>query len=657
MSSRKTPKPNSLNGKRLKRVTQRKAYFAQTGLTTELIQRFDALLEKAGVRVAPEDWVVAIDSALQNYPIGTPRPVALAAIATSYAATLNSVNHAASKSFRNLATALSGDPLHAWWVVFGMGGERAMPLGDGTTLDVIDEACRTVADNPAWGVLGAARGIYLVASGQVTQTLDERVLRDIVGGDDDAARDVLGGEVRRFAVALATDLGIPWKEGSGGELAAGNDDVEAQYGALVEEAKGSGAWPWDEVLARHLEPTGPMGAANAAKIREAGRERMAEALAGTGKVGNHAGHGSMLRLWNDPSFETLGLRWLSQATKSLWYDKVKPERDRAMEAERALAEKRERKPAGVVRAVAADLSAVMSKQLVFAEADDGVIRDHAGKAIGSIAVTDGLSLEHIRKSIEAFGTVTGQRALRGLIHQSHTAWLEGDQNPGVVTYEGGWEAMCEAIGVSSSGANIKLLHHMADAGQAFRWSSEHYKGAGLWSWASMRGGGRHRGHVRFILGDPLTPGLAAAMRGNSPAARAARRLVPELRLEPPMGGARGNEQGAVWLMHRLLVGELVDHSVDLHTNGAVVIPEAKWRAMAATAGLPPGRIAVTLDAWAAGESDKAPALITRAGRDGFTLADPHAPERDFIAEGGARVVKAREAGARGVRTRRAKAKA
>mgnify|MGYP000929505089 FL=1 len=327
MSSRKTPKPNSLNGKRLKRVTQRRAYFAQAGVTIESVRRFDALLEKAGVRVAPEDWEVAIDWALQTYPIDTSRPVALAAIATSYAATLNSANHAASTSSRNLATALSGDPLHAWWMVFGISDEHGTLLGE-APLDVIDETCRTVADHPAWGVLGAARSVYLVASRQVTQVVDERVLRDIVG-DDDAARDVLGGKVSRFAVSLAKDLEIPWKESGGADLPRIKADIEAQYGALVEEAIGAGAWPWDEVLAKHLEITGPTGADYAAKIRAASQENMARALAGDSKVGNHAGPGAMLRFWNDPSQQKpLGLRWLSQVAKSLWHDEVKPELDR-----------------------------------------------------------------------------------------------------------------------------------------------------------------------------------------------------------------------------------------------------------------------------------------------------------------------------------------
>lgn len=325
MSSHRRPKPNSSEGKRLERVKQRRAYFAQAGVTIESVRRFDALLEKAGVRVAPEDWEVAIDWALQTYPIDTSRPVALAAIAASYAATLNSANHAASTSSRNLATALSGDPIHAWRMVFGISDEHGTLLGE-APLDVIDETCRTVADHPAWGVLGAARSVYLVASRQVTQVVDERVLRGIVGGDD-AARDVLGGKVSRFAVSLAKDLGIPWKEGGGADLPRVKADIEAQYGALVEEAKGAGAWPWDEVLAKHLERTGPTGADYAAKIRETSRKRVAEALAGDGKVGNHAGPGAMLRLWNDPWRKPLGLRWLSQVAKSLWYDEVKPERD------------------------------------------------------------------------------------------------------------------------------------------------------------------------------------------------------------------------------------------------------------------------------------------------------------------------------------------
>jgi len=88
-------------------------------------------------------------------------------------------------------------------------------------------------------------------------------------------------------------------------------------------------FPWDEVLAKRLEVIGTRGREAAELVRNASRTTMAKALDGTAKVGEHTGPGAMLRQWNDPSFEPLGLRWIDTAAKVLWHDKVKPDRERA----------------------------------------------------------------------------------------------------------------------------------------------------------------------------------------------------------------------------------------------------------------------------------------------------------------------------------------
>lgn len=662
MSSHRRPKPNSSEGERLKRVAQRRAQAAQAEVTAAVVQHLNALLEKTGVRVSPEDWNVALASALLNYPVDTSRPVVLAAIAASYAATLNNRAHGASASFRVLATALSGTPIQAWKVVFDqLKGDHVIPLG-GESLDVIGEACRTVADHPAWGVLGAARSLYLVASRQVTQVVDEHVLCAIVGADDDAARDVLGGEVSRFAVSLAKDLGIPWKEGSGADLPYTKPDVEARYGALLEEAKGAGAWPWDEVLAKHLEITGPTGADYAAKIRAASQENLAGALAGARKVGSHAGPGAMLRLWNDPSFEPLGLRWLSQVAKSLWHDKVKPELDRAAEAERALGADRIKRPAGVVRGTMANriIPAMLTRQRHFEEFDEGTIKDHDGAVLGRIALTTDLTADMVRVKLEAFGTVAGQLALKTMIHRSHDEWLRGGEDARVVEFQGGWQGMCEAIGLPPTSANTQTLQDLAVAGQVVQWSTPHVDAGGFWTWGAKRGSKAAPGHVRFTLGDAMYPGRAAELaeqarkgqltNGNSIGARKARRIVPELRFNPPTDAVRGNEKGPALIFHRLLLVEMVDEAVQMHTQGGILLTPARRDELGMRAGLPRSVIDKVWDSWQADESEQSPALIKREG-DRWTLADAHAPEREFIESGGRARGEKRKAGKAGARKR------
>jgi hypothetical protein len=159
----------------------------------------------------------------------------------------------------------------------------------------------------------------------------------------------------------------------------------------------------------------------------------------------------------------------------------------------------------------------------------------------------------------------------------------------------------------------------------------------LWTWSERRGTKKAPGEVAFVLGDALTPGYADVMSrdGNALPARIARRLVPELRYEPPMGGARERDQGPIWTLHRLMLLEMVDHAEQLAADGGVVITRPRWLELAQHAGVSASIVDRTLDAWVTGEAESAPALVERLAADAWTLANWHGPELEFIAAGGA----------------------
>ena len=218
-----------------------------------------------------------------------------------------------------------------------------------------------------------------------------------------------------------------------------------------------------------------------------------------------------------------------------------------------------------------------------------------------------------------------------------------------MTFEGGWKSVAEALEVPQK--HQTDLKRMVKAGAHVEWKvrglSEH---VGLWLYNEKRGSRAGPGYVRIIVNDLLAPGLAPSMTGSSRTKRLARRLVPELRFDPPVGGIRNNEHGAVWVLSRLFLVHLVTEAEELYRHEGVRIDEETWRRLASEAGLPYQTLDRVLSSWEQGESDAAPALILRDG-ERYTLASPHDPEREFIMEGGRRSIEGKKAGQKGAKRR------
>lgn len=330
MSARnsKRPKARSIEGQRLKRRAQRAALH-------DAVHSLGEFMASNGIGSESNDWHMALDAARTSLPVDDSRPLALALVAAAYVVDLNGQRTTKTGvKVHTLAAGVVGNPVPLWvFYLYQSDPSWVMQFGS-HEMNVNNEACKSVAEHPEWAVARAAASLHLVASRAVSQALSECVAQPIVG-DDTTAQDLLVGEVGRFAEALAKDLGVPWKAGEGDKQPTTLDEALATYGELVNTGKTVGAFPWDEVLAKHLEAIGATGREAAQLVRNASRETMAAVLDGSAKVGEHAGPGAMLRQWNDPSSDPLGARWITNATVALWHDRVKARAEQATTPVRA----------------------------------------------------------------------------------------------------------------------------------------------------------------------------------------------------------------------------------------------------------------------------------------------------------------------------------
>ena len=332
---------------------------------------------------------------------------------------------------------------------------------------------------------------------------------------------------------------------------------------------------------------------------------------------------------------------LRRIVRLLWRNGLEAEAERA----------RAKRPA-LVRAIVMDeLVAVQTGQLDLPTLESRELR--AGKRIVATIDAGATDLAVVRQGIHILRTVTGHRLVKDLVLTAHRQYEADGFDPRAVEYLGGWSGLAEALGYST-GRGFSDLRALAEAGRFIRWQSGDggHRGGGWWMWSEKRGGPGVTGKVRFVLNDPLLPGYASALGdagGKSTTAREARRLVPELPHEPPMGTLNEYFHGAAWTLHRLVLVYLVDRAEELAERGLVVVTKERWEQLAERAGLPMAHLPSLMESWEEDESEKAPALIARDG-DGLRLADHYAAETAFIVEG----ARQRIVGRKGGRSRKAK---
>ena len=314
------------------------------------------------------------------------------------------------------------------------------------------------------------------------------------------------------------------------------------------------------------------------------------------------------------------------------------------ERARAAEDAKHKRPA-LTRVVMVDrLLPAMTGNLMLPALDDGKVRSSNGREIGRIMLVDGrTTFEAVREGLARLGSVHGHRLIHNVVHRAFDAAERAESDPRRVSYVGGWSALAEAIGYREP--SFDKLRQIVTAGHAVEWTTPMIRAGGLWTWTETRGTRKGPGEVAFILGDALLPHYAAAMADENKramSARIARRLVPELRYEPPTGSVRPNEAGAVWTLQRLFLLELVDHAEDYFRAGTIAVTPERWRELFAQARLPWHLHERVFASWREGESEKAPALLveTEAGR--FDLAPIHDLERLFLTEQGRRRVTGRE---------------
>ena len=301
------------------------------------------------------------------------------------------------------------------------------------------------------------------------------------------------------------------------------------------------------------------------------------------------------------------------------------------EAERA----RRNRPA-LPRVTAVDVSDVATRNAFLPGLDDGLVRSSKGGVRATISggVVD---VERVREGLALMPSMPFHRMVRTLVHAGYDQAEAGVEDYRVVSVPGGYAGLTERLELSAKyRKDVRLI---AEAGARIEWRIGGRQGIAWWTLDAPVPGVTfaHRGQgaeVTFTLGTMLLPYAARRMRQQQTLADDAidRRLVPELRHDPPMYG-RGNEQAAIYTMARRFLTFMVDNGLALARDGGIVVTPDQWAQLAKDSGLPAVLALKVVRKWADGDGDTAPPLIEYLDGGLVRLSETYRAEHDFIVDG------------------------
>ena len=248
--------------------------------------------------------------------------------------------------------------------------------------------------------------------------------------------------------------------------------------------------------------------------------------------------------------------------------------------------------------------------------------------IGEISAAKGLTADVVRRGLDAFHTVLGHRILQSVVRRVGENKRAKSSDPRIVSYVGGIQGLLNELGIRAKN-EYKQVREILHAGQQIHFKNGRYEIGRLWEWGLRRGSRRGPGELRITAGDMLMPCFVYSIPKTGESNRIDRRLIPELRHNPPTQGVRRNDYGKVQTLAQLVMVEMVDNAAQLIGQGGLEITPERWEKLAGLAGLSIKTLTRTLSAWEEGEGEKAPPLLIQEGGR-WRLAIACRQEVDFI---------------------------
>ena len=259
------------------------------------------------------------------------------------------------------------------------------------------------------------------------------------------------------------------------------------------------------------------------------------------------------------------------------------------------------------------------------------LADARGQAVAGLDVpTVGLDqqlIASIGRGVGKLGSMTGLHVLQWEVITAHRQQIAKRSDFRRIEVQGGLRGLATLLGAPSAADDVRdVLHAQAHAQFTFARGAR----GNLLQYVETPAAPGRPALLVLVLGDPLLPGYAATlpMASLGQRQRRDRWLVPVLAELPHVHAVPPNQRAAAVRLHWLFLREFASHAKDLELRGGVPLSDARWRELAALAGLRLAHLPRLLDSWC--EPFSGPAFLATPEAGIWTLAPEHAAETQFV---------------------------
>jgi hypothetical protein len=267
-----------------------------------------------------------------------------------------------------------------------------------------------------------------------------------------------------------------------------------------------------------------------------------------------------------------------------------------------------------------------------------------GEAIAKIPFVDPKLFDLIKKGMESFSSLNGQKLIRWQITTGFENWINRSEDIRLIRTNGGYEGIANLVGCGKNSSTIKEIKSILHA-QAF--CQFVFPGGNFFSMLSFKEIEKHRNgepsKINIVLGEMLLPDFTHQLpKGEN------RRLIPITKL-PPLIGSK-NTHAAQAMLQLLALEEFSNQSDVYASKKYVVIPKDKWKELAHEAKLPVSCIDKVVMGWTQDDLFSK-AFLERQG-DEYVLGKDYTQVTRFLENQGEQRIEGSKGGIKSAKTKK-----